>query len=73
MTADPDLLLSKKRSILVLPSFYCSYVATRVLYVTLNGQFFQMLGSDTSHTAIKAIGGGLNLPGGGALPPFKKH
>ena len=35
-------------------------------------EFCWLMGSDTSHTAIEAIGG-LNLPGGGgALPPFEK-
>ena len=33
--------------------------------------FFRMFGSDTSHTAIEAIGG-LNLPGGGTSPFIEK-
>ena len=44
---------------------------TPVLCVTLNGQFFQMLGSDTSHTAIEAIEG-LNLPGVGEIASLWK-
>ena len=32
-----------------------SYVATRVLCVTLNGQFFQMFGADTNKFYIDAL------------------
>ena len=46
-----------------------SYVANPSALRNAKWTVFHMLGSDTSHTAIEAIGG-LNLPGGGGL---KKH
>ena len=45
------------------------YAIDPLAFVTL-GRFFDH--HVTSHTAIEAIGG-LNLPGGGAKPPFAKN
>ena len=52
--------------------FTLSYVGNSMLCVTHYWQLFRLFGADTSHTAIKAIGG-LNLPGGGGVAPFEEN
>ena len=59
-------------------TIYLNYIPKLAMRVSLmrclhDGSFSGMMGLNTSHTAIEAIGG-LNLPGGGGgrCPPFEK-